>query len=122
MITELNKPVETNLIAVEVPMYASNYRLMINILLNFNSEEPNLIELPCKCDKILGGVTKDHIGFDVEPYVGSNTGLLYTLLSGNGLYFENPYDSDYIGLREYLEWEHYEDKLRKGKLLIIEKL
>ena len=166
MITEIK---DTNLIAVEVPTDASDYRILNNILLNFESVDTNLIFLHSKCDKILGETTKDKIGFDCEFYVekyawedspdygekyayrdyvdGEETDnywdmypfdvdeinkSFYSRLAANGIYFENPLgypqfdiknESDFNEVADFhTKWQSYEDKIVKGKLLIIEKI
>jgi hypothetical protein len=150
----------TNLIAVEVPALSCNHKSY--------SSHPNvnlLFDLPddggCKvCGSlswiydtgednhvpiftILGEVTKDKVGFDVEPYVNVLATHLsseekaqvrgnpfYYLLAENGLYFKNPkpvpekipggiisFPSRAYDRLE--EWQSFEDKLIKGKLLIL---
>ena len=161
MITEL-KP--TNLIAVEVKTNACNYRIVRKSLFFNETDEPAVprtLELQNNC-KILGEVTKDKIGFDVEPYVDSyewedstTDGLklayrdykdgketddywdmypfdepresFYSLLAANGLYFENPVKvsgKHIVGTINKLthDWQYFEEKLIRGKLLILEKL
>lgn len=151
MITEL-KP--TNLIAVEVAQDASNYRFESKIEVMYDTED-NIwqqgdFELPPIISyKILGEVTKDKIGFDVEPYAEKEMNGFYknyswdgsgryygyltpydsfrSLLAINGLYFENPIKvsgKHIVGTITKLaqDWQSFEDKLIKGKLLILEKI
>lgn len=118
----------TNLIAVEVPKSAMKY-----ILASYNNNgyysndlyyatTESLFNNVCfpaseSKIKILGEVTKDKIGFDVEPYVEKLNGgsyadyehggnvlkirslnkeeSFYSLLAANGLYFENPEGKSY---------------------------
>lgn len=161
MITEL-KP--TNLIAVEVAPDASNYRFGEHLKSTLYWHDRNSgrnIYFPEGSYKILGEVTKDKIGFDVEPYVETfgvtrfrwfgyknylltnsayqdftcktKEELFYSLLEANGLYFENPEGESYPdrfaesdGTLQTLDWhrnkwKEFEDKLIRGKLLILEK-
>lgn len=160
MITEL-KP--TNLIAVEVPKYASDFFLIKPAnYFHINYELPEYHsgvalfynDFGGKCNyptkiKILGEVTKDKIGFDVEPYAEKEMNGFYknyswdgsgryygyltpydsfrSLLAINGLYFENPIKvsgKHIVGTITKLaqDWQSFEDKLIKGKLLILEKI
>jgi hypothetical protein len=168
MITEL-KP--TNLIAVEVAVNTSNYSITkVGNYFHITYDVPSPVgfkgsggfalfyndfkgkkKYPNEL-KLLGPVTKDKIGFDVEPYLerlndgsyadyeyGGNILKIrtlnrwesfYSLLAANGRYFENPMkepkDEDYPFYHNYLcakeRWQSFEDKLVKGKLLIIEKI
>ena len=170
MITEL-KP--TNLIAVEVPIdsfgFYTTYEDKYTSL--WLSEPKNEYESPFgKVNepynyfpalfetsrskgapeiKILGEVTKDKIGFNVEPYAEKEMNGFYknyswdgsgkyygyltpydsfrSLLAINGLYFENPIKvsgKHIVGTISKLaqDWQSFEDKLIKGKLLILEKI
>lgn len=152
MITEL-KP--TNLIAVEVAPDASKYELeraniSVDLLYstNLNIWQQGSVILKQGNYKILGEVTKDKIGFDVEKLgevplsskeanelLNSNDKInFWKLLAANGLYFENPEGESYPyrfaesdGTLQTLDWhrnkwKEFEDKLIKGKLLILEKL
>ena len=149
MITEL-KP--TNLIAVEVPKDAKDFCVKEHIVrnaidsrdeyeLNFqngNKEEYLILRYNYK---IVGTVTKDKIGFDVEkakPFSGdkffNHLKDVYVLLAANGLYFENPVgyptEDEYEGkdwaaqaiIDDKAAWQSYEEKLIRGELLILEKL
>jgi hypothetical protein len=146
MITQLSP---TNLIAVEVPINSGFFMKdknpnVINYDPDVNTEEGGweFINLSFKFN-VLGEVTKDKIGFDVKPYSDKyNTGFyrehkeksFYYLLAANGLYFENPEGELYPyrfaesdGTLQTLDWhrnkwKEFEDKLIKGKLLILEKL
>ena len=100
--------------------------------------------------KILGEVIKDKRGFDISKLkevaltiqesnslLGKNDKIdFYKLLADNGLYFVNNHykPEDVLLSIEYMpfdsplahtmrkEWQLFEDKLIKGKLLIIEKI
>jgi hypothetical protein len=169
MITEL-KP--TTLIAAEVAPDASNYRFGSKVLNEIlfpndlyydtylNIYHTGNVIMPEGKYKIVGEVTKDNIGFDVEPYVDkynngayrdykdnypfypdfntpniclTNEESFYSLLAANGLYFENPLDWEkkaYLfkgsenswGQNDLDRWQSFEDKLIKGKLLILERI
>jgi hypothetical protein len=113
MIKEL-KP--TNLLAADFPANALNFKTAsIDTNWIFYTLE-GLVKktlLPKGNYKILGEVTKDKIGFDVEPYLDSNiismygvkdykdyidsgnryqqsSKSFYSLLAANGIYFYNP--------------------------------
>lgn len=130
MIVEL-KP--TSLIATEVPIDADdfefhyrNYEPYVTYKTGMGTEDFDILRMsiPKGRYEILGEVTKDKIGFDVEPYVNcisANLGLwenynkvpnyleyqtkskeesFYSLLAANRLYFENPVDK--ISSKEFI--------------------
>lgn len=133
----------TNLIAVEVPKDAKMYISEMNYLCNENTDN-DFDGFYLEDDfKILGEVTDTEISFDLKKLdqVALTIKQAYELLDDwdkidfrkllqyNGLYFENPMGknrpsfNDYSSLIAYQgdckEFDEFESKLIKGKLIIL---
>lgn len=148
----------TELYAIEVPKDAKLIKIVRSKLKYFTHKTGHIkVELPNSDLEILGEVTAGEISFDVEihlnkdeetnsfPFFENREGKnaicfdkeksFRSLLSANGLYFENkirkPKADDYDYYEYYLtnlfeqdfsRWAEFENNLIKGKLIILKKI
>jgi len=136
----------TNLIPVEVPKDAKNVRKSMNSN-DLLYDHFNIINIGFDFE-ILGEFTDTEFSFDVElpnkkfvrrtvykdfnnpesGFFDTNEESFRSLLQSNGIFFENPLGKTPNILRDsenswtsekYKEWQSYESKLIKGKLIIL---
>lgn len=128
------------LLAISVPGKAEKFHFVnsdTKYICFFGADTDNIRLNVSTIDKyeILGTVTASEIGFDVEPHVPSDHGMLNNqyyfrcLLSSKGLHFENPLEymkesckGNWQGYEEMHEcWQQAQNNLIE-KLVIIKRL